>query len=67
MILLAALLIVVTVAIYAPVIRASLVENIDATHPDCFTSGDLRERGWSEWDAHEAVMRARAERLGYTR
>jgi len=67
MILLAVLLIVLTVAIYAPAIRASLVEDIDGTHPDCFTSGDLRERGWSEWDAHEAVMRARAERLGYTR
>ncbi len=65
--LLGALIIVAVVALCWPLFSGPWVESIDGSHPDAYTSGDLRSRGWDEWDAHEAAMTARAERLGYTR
>ncbi|WP_405375897.1 MULTISPECIES: hypothetical protein [unclassified Microbacterium] len=50
------------------VIRAYvLAPMIPEDHPDAITSMDMHERGWDEWDAHQAQMNARAHSLGYER
>lgn len=65
----------VPLALYWPEIRALLIFDAPANHPDTVSSMDCRERGLHpidgvlehEYQQHEKRMNARATELGYRR